>query len=129
MDARKLGGIIVTLLIAGGIVWYMNRAHKDPSATVRADILRALSAMPEYAKDQALLDAWAKGAHDAAFAVAYTSSTRYTLERFDTDAYVKTFFGVMVSQAQALGRRDLEQALRTVHAEFDNARRSEGRLD
>ena len=120
MDLKKVGGIVLVLAIAGGILYFKFGKKAEASDQVKKEIMAFLPRVKDYEKYKSKLTQWADEAHHKAFESAYDIGGRRSAT-FDEDAYTAKFFDILENRAQMAGLRDLENNLRTLAVEYDNA--------
>jgi hypothetical protein len=111
----------LALVVIGGVLYYRMGNRSDTSEEVKKEIMAFLPKVKDYAKHKTKLNQWADDAHRQAFNEAYDMGGRRRSATFDEDKYVSTFFEVLCKRAQTAGLRDLENNLRTLAVEYDNA--------
>lgn len=123
MDARKLGGIILLVLLVG-ILWWRFRGSDGLSDEIKADSFAMIASMDDYATHKAVIDPMVEQAHASAFESARSASGGGD-DDFDQDRYDVAFFELMISQARASNRTDIEKAL----LKLRGGNRDAGRVD
>jgi len=116
LDAKKLGGIGLTIVLIIAVVWWRMSNRADDSAFIKAEALKVVALMEGYEKDKVLLDQMAERAHTAAFDKAYEMGRRRRGTTFDEDKYLDAFFRSMAMQADMMSRPDLKVALANLRA-------------
>jgi Leu/Phe-tRNA-protein transferase len=121
MDGRKLIGGLITVALVVTFIYMRFSRREDASKEVYRQIREVVTTMKSYEANRQVVDDMCKAAHEVAFADAYSTGGRRSRDRFDERKYITAFFKSMVNLAEMRQKKELEQELRDLHVQFDNA--------
>lgn len=121
MDGRKLGGIVLSLLIIGGLFYLKTQRRSDASADVRAVSMLLIAGMPEFEANEKELTQMADFAHTVAFGEAYTVGFKARRTKFEEQKYFDAFFRSMIDQARDRGKQNLIKPLSELQSKVQEA--------
>jgi hypothetical protein len=116
MEAKKLIGIVVIVLLIVGVTWLRMSRRADASAQVRADVEQMVKSIDNYAKYEKLLKTWTELAHRKAFDAAYDVGGRRRAASFDADKYIRAFFDDLIRSADQAKKADLVKSLKDLQS-------------
>ncbi|MCK6483222.1 MAG: hypothetical protein HUU22_12350 [Phycisphaerae bacterium] len=111
MEGRKLGGIVLSLLIIGGLFYFKMQRRSDTSDEVRTLMVSLIERMPEYQSEGKVLTQMAGFAHTVAFGEAYTVGYKARRTKLEEQKYFEVFFRSMIEQARDRGKPNLIKPL------------------
>jgi len=111
MDGRKLGGIVLVVVVIGFGAYARMKNRVDTSNDLQEAVMSWIVDMPSYGDHGDALDIMADYAHQLAFDEAYSSGGRRRAARLDDEAYVEKFFGVMIEDAERRNLSDVVEDL------------------
>lgn len=116
---EKVGGIIVALLIACGIVWWKYEQKGEVGEEGHQIALVILeTAMPNWATHESLYTQWLDEHHERLFDEHYRVGSRHTRTKFDENAYWNELFTAMAGSAKGAGYTDCEGYLLALREDF-----------
>jgi hypothetical protein len=116
MKTRLVVLVIVAIIVGAFVVATRGRHHDDTSAKVKAGAHNLLSQVEGFEKDQAYYDSLLDTAHPAAFEQIYKIVYgRPDLSEFDTDAYLRAVFPMMIARAKTDGSTHIATSLDTFY--------------
>lgn len=114
----KLGGIVVAIAIACGLVW-MNYSEKgDDKQELREVAFEVFAVLPDYEANQSEYEFYFDMYHDDAFEKHYRMGGKRRAASFDEEAYWTEMFGQMITSATADGEDEVAESLRSLQAEM-----------
>lgn len=122
MAARKLVGILFSVLVLGGLFWYRMKVSSDVQERIElahVDIDAALERCKDCQKHDTFLAPLVTLAHRTAEEAAYTPGSRRRAPTFDEDVFIKKFFESLESRAKMAQKPDLDLALRELQIEVE----------
>ena len=118
MDAKRLLGVALAILVIGGVIWLKLSDRADDSQAVRSDIMAALAEIDGYAEHEQFLLQRADLAHERAFGEAYNVGGRRRAAQFDERQYVQVFFHDLIQAAQQARKPTLVTSLEQMKAQL-----------
>lgn len=111
MDSRSIGGTVVALVIAAGLVGYQFHKKDKTNEEYRQKLHAFVAECDCYDASREYLDGLCDQAHDKAFQDAYRMGGRRTSTKFDADQYVDEAMTFILEQARKDGRKEVVASL------------------
>lgn len=111
----KVGGIVLALLIACGVVWYKYSNKSDFAGEVHSVAVEILERLPDYDAHSDEYNAYLDAHHEEAFNAHYRMGGKYSSTQFDEDAYWNDLFAAMILHARSDRQEELATRLSELH--------------
>lgn len=108
----KIGGILIGVAIAVGIVWFQYSNKDSREQDLRDAAYAMFEAAPDARANAEVYSRWFERHHDACFDRNYTMGSRRRSSSFDETGYWQDLFDAMIAEANREQRTDLIDELR-----------------
>ena len=112
MDLRKIGGAVLTVILAIAVLIYVKGQRRtDFEDQARKASMTLLKEVDNYQANEKFYSVRAEAAHKMAFGSAFDMGARRKAATFDEDRYLSLFFERLIDMVRNEGRQDLAKDL------------------